>query len=328
LAVNNEVDSIMDVTLGAFEAMQAQNPNIIAWKDGMPFVWLDPCARQISIETGPQNAPWDDPEMRWVLNNATDRQEIVDIAYEGVTIPSRTIYVEYGGLFPTIDAIEEAGMAMSPNADLDAAEATLLAKGYERGPDGLWQKDGHVLSIRIQVNEGFIEKRRIAADVVEQWQKFGINASSDIVAGATWESNKNAGLYEATGDWDSCGSINEPWATLNRYTSDKLRPIGENSAGDNHQRWQGPDNDAYTEIVNEIGTLPLGDPQIIPMVVEAYRYFYDALPTIPVTQATKLVPFNTTYWTGWPTAENNYNHPATWWQSVHQIFQHLTKASM
>jgi len=325
LAVNDEVDSIMDVTLGAFEAMQAQNPNIHAWVDGMPFVWLDPCARQMSIQTGEQNAPWDDPEMRWVLSNAIDRDEIVEIAYQGVTIPSRSIYVEYGGLFPTIDAIEDAGMALSSSANLDAATATLEAKGYVLGNDGLWEKDGSVLSIRIQVSESFIEKRRIAADVVEQLQKFGINASADIVAQATWNENKNAGNYEATTDWDSCGSINEPWASLNKYNAAFVRPVGENSGGNNHVRWS---NDEYTALVDEIGTYPLGDPAITPLVVEAYEILYNDLPTIPLTQATKLVPFNFTYWEGWPTTENNYNHPATWWQSTHQIFQNLTKAGM
>ncbi len=216
-------------------------------------------------------------------------------------------------------------MALSSSANLEAAEATLLDKGYEKGQDGLWQKDGSVLSIRIQVSESFIEKRRIAADVVEQLQNFGINASADIVAQATWNENKNAGNYSATTDWDSCGSINEPWASLNQYNAAFVRPVGENSGGRNHVRW---DNAEYTALVDEIGTYPLGDPAITPLVVEAYEIFYNDLPTIPLTQATKLVPFNFTYWEGWPTSENNYNHPATWWQSTHQIFQNLTKAGM
>jgi peptide/nickel transport system substrate-binding protein len=324
LAVSNELDSIMDITLGAFEAMQAQNPNIFAWEDGMPFVWLDPCPRQMSLQT--QTAPWDDPEMRWMLNNVIDREEIIEIAYQGVTIPSRTMFVEYGGMFPVIDAIEEAGMAFNTGADLEAAEATLLAKGYERGADGLWQKDGSVLSLEIQAHEGFIEKRRITADLVEQYQRFGINANAAIVAGATWEDNKRFGNYEATTDWDACGSINEPWASLNRYTSRWWVPVGERSSGNNHVRWNGENNDAYSAIVEEIGSLPLGDPAIIDMVVEAYGYYYADLPFIPLNQATKLVPFNSTYWEGWPTAENNFNHPATWWQSTHQIFQEITKA--
>lgn len=325
LAVSDELDSIMDITLGAFEAMQAQNPNIEAWVDGMPFVWLDPCPRQMSLQT--QVAPWDDAEMRWMLNNVIDREEIIEIAYEGVTIPSRTMFVEYGGMFPIIDAIEEAGMAFSTTANLEAAEATLIEKGYERGGDGLWQKDGSVLSLGIQVHEGFVEKRRITADLVEQYQRFGINARAEIIAGATWEDNKAFGNYEATTDWDACGSINEPWASLNRYSGRWWTPVGERtSGGNNHVRWNGPNNEAYSEIVAEIGSLPLGSPEIIDMVVEAYGYLYEDLPFIPLNQATKLVPFSNTYWTGWPTSENNFNHPATWWQSTHQVFQEITKA--
>ena len=46
---------------------------------------------------------------------------------------------------------------------------------------------------------------------------------------------------------------------------------------------------------------------------------------IPLTQAKKLVPFDTTYWTGWPTAENTYIHPTTWWESALPIILNLHK---
>lgn len=327
LAVNNEVDSIMDVTLGAFEAMQAQNDNIFAWEEGMPYVWLDPCPRQISFQT--QEAPWDNPEMRWAINHVIDRDEIIAIAYEGVTIPSRTMFVEYGAMFPFIDAIEEAGMAFSTTANLEAAEELLTNNGYARNDDGLWADgDGNVLTLPIQVHEGFIEKRRITDVVVEQLRNFGIAGEAAVVAGPTWDDNKRFGKYEATTDWDACGSVNEPWASMDRYTARHWVAVGERSSGNNHARWDGMNNEAYSSIVEQIGTLPLGDPAILDLVVEAYRYFYEELPILPLNQATKLIPFNSTYWEGWPTAENNFNHPATWWHSTHQIISELRKAGM
>jgi peptide/nickel transport system substrate-binding protein len=327
MAVSNELDSIMDVTLGAFEAMQAANDNIFAWVEGMPFVWLDPCPRQLSFQT--QVAPWDNPEMRWAINHAISRQQVIDIAYEGVTIPSRTLYVEYGGMFPYIDAIEDAGMSFNTEADLDAAAALLENNGYSRNDDGRWvDGDGNALSLEIQVHEGFIEKRRITTNLVEQLQTFGIEATAGVIAGATWNDNKRFGNYEATTDWDACGSINEPWASLDRYTSRWWVPIGEFSSGSNHVRWDGPNNEAYSELVGQLGSLPLGHPDAIDLVVEAYGYLYEDLPFIPLNQATKLIPFNSTYWEGWPTSENNWNHPATWWQSTHQFFQEIHKAGM
>ena len=326
MAVNNEIDSVMDVTLGAFQAMQSQNDNIFAWEEGMPYVWLDPCPRQLSFQT--KHAPWDNADMRWAVNHIIDRDEIIRVAYEGVTIPSRTLYVEYGGMFPVIDAIEDAGMAFSSTADHMAAEELLTANGYSRNDDGRWvDGDGEALSLAIQVHEGFIEKRRITSNLVEQLQAFGIEATPAVIAGATWSDNKRFGNYEATTDWDACGSINEPWASLDRYTARWYAPPGEAVNGNNnHVRWDGMNNEAYSAIVGQIGSLPLGHPDILPMVLEAYGYLYQDLPFIPLNQATKLIPFNNTYWDGWPTSDNNWNHPATWWQSTHQFFQEIHKA--
>jgi peptide/nickel transport system substrate-binding protein len=322
LASRGELDSVMDVTLGGFEAIVGNNPNFIAWFDEMPFVWFDPCPRQISINTAV--APWDNANLRRAVSLIIDRNQVVDVAYEGTTIPSQTMFVEYGGLMPIIEAIVDAGMGISPTADVEAGRALIEAEGWTIGASGFYEKDGQRLTFEIQAHEGFIEKQRIAAVVVEQLRRAGIDASTRNVAGATWEDNKRFGNYQAVGDWDSCGSVNEPWASLNRYTNRFFAPIGEAAPGNNnHVRWSGPANDAYSEIVAEIGVMPLGDPQIVDMVVEAYRYLYEEMPFIPITQARKLVPFNTTYWTGWPTAENNYNHPATWWFSTHQIIHNL-----
>lgn len=322
LASQGELDSIMDVTLGGFEAMVGNNPNIIAWLDDMPYIWFDPCPRQISFNTAV--APWDNPDLRWAVNHFIDRSQVVDVAYEGTTIPSQTLFVEYGGLFNVIDAITGAGMTLSPTSDLEAGQALMEANGWTIGSSGFYEKDGQRLALEIQNHETFIEMQRISAVVVEQLRRAGIDASTRNVAGATWGDNKGFGNYQAVSDWDACASINEPFASLNRYNSRFLRPIGERAPGNNnHVRWSGPNNDAFSAIVEEIGVLPLGDSQIVDMVVEAYQYLYEDMPFIPITQARKLVPFNTTYWTGWPTAENNYNHPATWWHSTHQIIHRL-----
>jgi peptide/nickel transport system substrate-binding protein len=326
LASQGELDSIMDVTLGGFEAMVGNNPNIIGWFDAMPFVWLDPCPRQLSFNTAV--APWDDKALRNAVNLIIDRTEIISVAYEETTIPSQTLYVEYGGLMPVIEAITGAGMTLSTTADVEAGQALIEGAGWTMGSSGFYEKDGQTLAIEIQTHEAFIEKQRIAAVVVEQLREAGIDASTRNVAGATWDDNKRFGNYSAVMDWDACGSINEPWASLNRYTNNFYKPVGEAvNGGNNHVRWSGEANDAYSAIVEEIGVLPLGDPSITEKVVEAYRYLYDEMPFIPITQARKLVPFDTTYWTGWPTAENNYNHPATWWMSTHQIIHNLEPAA-
>jgi peptide/nickel transport system substrate-binding protein len=325
LASQGELDSIMDVTLGGFEAMVSNNPNIIGWYDAMPFVWFDPCPRQLSINNAVE--PWNNRDLRWALNHIIDRTEIIAVAYEETTIPSQTMFVEYGGLMPYIEAITAAGMTLSPTADVEAGQALIEKNGYAKNADGFYEKAGKVLSFAIETHDAYIEKQRIAAVVVEQLRKAGIDASTSNVAGATWNDNKDFGNFEAHMNWHACGSINEPWLSMNIFTSQFYTPVGERApGGNNFVRWSGANTDAYSAIVEKIGVLPLGDPQIVDMVVEAYRYLYDDMPFIPITQAKKLVPFDTTYWTGWPTAENNYNHPATWWMSTHQIIHNLEPA--
>jgi peptide/nickel transport system substrate-binding protein len=221
----------------------------------------------------------------------------------------------------------DAGLTLSPEADVDQAKAIIESKGYELNGAGIYEMDGTELSINIQVHEGFIEKRRIAENLVEQWRAVGVNTSQSNVAGATWGDNKAFGNFEAVGDWDQCASVNEPWASMDRDNVKWYAPIGERApGGSNIARWSGEKAEAYSALVDQIGVMPLGDPEILPLFMEAMTIWHDELPTLPITQAKKLIPFNTTYWTGWPTAENNFNHPATWWHSTHQIIQNLHKA--
>ena len=92
-----------------------------------------------------------------------------------------------------------------------------------------------------------------------------------------------------------------------------LLPEGERSSGDSW-RWSGSAAEEYGKLVDQIGVLPLGDPAIDDLFVQAMNIYYEELPVIPITQAKKIIPFNTTYWTGWPSAANNWIHPPTWWQ--------------
>ena len=90
------LDSLMDISLGSFFALQQRNPNTIAYYSDLPFAWPDPCARNIELNL--TVAPWDDKDMRHALNYAINRDEIVAIGYEGATKPSSFFFPAYAGL--------------------------------------------------------------------------------------------------------------------------------------------------------------------------------------------------------------------------------------
>ena len=59
---------------------------------------------------------------------------------------------------------------------------------------------------------------------------------------------------------------------------------------------------------------------------EALKIMSEELPIVPLVQARLLTPFNTTYWTNFPTAENPYIHPGHWWVTGNYIIHNVTAA--
>lgn len=327
LMATNQMDAAQNVSVGAYEAIRAQNPNIIAWYDDYPYASADPCARQLEINT--TVPPWDNPAMRRAVNHIIDRSQIVNVAVEGATVPSETMFVQYGSMAPYIDAVKAAGHGLSPTADTAAGQALIEAQGYTMGSDGIYERNGEDLTVRIHVNSASTEYTRTIDVIVEQLNRAGVNASSvPVENGVFWGEVLPFGAYEMSYSWLSCGSVNEPWTSMSRYTVKDMVPVGERSPGfNNTSRWNSEAAAMYSEIVDRMGTMALDDPATPEMVAEAYRYLAEEMPFIPLVQSAKLLPLNTTYWEGWPSSENYYNHPFFWWNHTHQIIHNLVKAN-
>jgi peptide/nickel transport system substrate-binding protein len=325
LMADHKLDSLMDITIGTFEALVQKNPKVIAWLDKKPYVTLDPCARVFMFNTA--KAPWDDKDMRWAVNYAIDRDQIVNVAYQGTTVKSKSFFPAYATLNGYVKKLEDAKIfEKHPLWTYDPAKAQQIieSKGWKKGADGYYAKDGQQLKMDISTHEAFIEKQRIADVLVEQFQKVGINAARRNEAGATWDDSRNRGQFDVQMNWHNCDSVNEPWASMETLNEKYYKPVGEiankNGAG---TRWK---NHEYSVLVDQIGELPLGDPRIDPLFIKAMDIYYSELPTIPITQARKLIPFDTTYWTNWPSATNNYASAWTWWQSTFEILVNLKPA--
>ena len=327
LMATNQLDAAQNVSVGTFEAIRFQNDAVTAWYDDFPYAAADPCARQLEINT--TIAPWDNANMRKAVATIIDRNQIVNVATEGATVPSRTMFAEYGSMAPFIDAVIEAGLGLSPTGDMAAGKALIEAEGWTMGSDGIYEKDGEQLSVDIHVNSASTEYTKTIDVVVEQLNRAGIAAKSvPVENGVFWGEVLPFGAYEMSYSWLSCGSVNEPWASMGRYTVKDVVPVGERSPGfNNTSRWDSAAAASYSAIVDGMADKALGDPEVPGLVAEAYQYLDAEFPFIPLVQSFKLLPVNTTYWEGWPTNDNYYNHPFHWWGSTHQIIHNLTKAN-
>jgi len=289
----------MNITLGAFQAIKAKNPNAIAWKDTLPYAWADPCPRELEFNT--KDPVWGDANLRKAVALIIDRTSNIKIAYQGTTTPSSTIFVQYGGMQPFIDAIAKAGLAYDAVGHVADGQKLIEAAGYKKNSSGIYEKDGKTLDLPILVVNDTQEYILSNNELVEQFQKAGINASSQPVNGATSQNANQTGNFVAQWAWNMCGSVSEPWYSLNTENVTFLKPMGQIASGD----WGRWDTDG----------------------AKAYKYLYDEAPVIPLVQAEKLVPFDTTYWTNWPSASNPYTIPTTWWNNTFNILLNLHKAT-
>jgi ribosomal protein L30/L7E len=137
---DNKLDSLMDITLGAFQALQGRNPNIIAYYNEPPYAWVpDPCSRTLEFNDAVE--PWNDKDLRWAVNYAIDRDEIVKVAYEGSTFPSRSFFPAYPPLNRLVDLMETKGLFDEyplMKHDPAKAEEIIQSKGYTKNSNGIY----------------------------------------------------------------------------------------------------------------------------------------------------------------------------------------------
>src|SRR5664279_408466 len=107
--------------------------------------------------------------MRQMLSMVMDRQQIIDIAYEGTTVLSPTYWPAYPSMKPYTDLIDPTVMANLLKPNTTAAAKILTDKGYTKSGQ-YWTKGGKALTIEIQVPTDFIELTRVGDVYVEQLQ--------------------------------------------------------------------------------------------------------------------------------------------------------------
>lgn len=325
LLIDNQLDIGAGINgLSHMESLMAQNPSLISWNPEPPFAWRDPCPRMFTVNH--TVAPWDKKEMRWALSYAFNRQQIVDVVWEGTSVPTGFIFPDYPAMQPFIDEIQDI-IAPITEFNLDKSRELIEGQGYtmDEGSGKFVGPDGNNLTIDV-VAPPFMEP--VATLVVQQLNDAGIDAVLRIIEWGIFREQTGRGEFQGATDWSGCGSVVEPWFGMNRYNKSWVHPVGESGTEyvdntNNAGRWV---NDEYSALVDQMGALPLGDPQVVELMKQAVAIWADELPAIPLAQQPALTVFNTANWTGWPTVENNYIQPPSHWEHFLRVLTELQPA--
>ncbi|HXF61190.1 MAG TPA: ABC transporter substrate-binding protein [Caldilineaceae bacterium] len=304
------------LSVGSFQEVARRNPNVSAWYPEPPYAWLDPCPRALMVQNA--TPPWDQPEIRWAVSHLIDREAIVNLAYEGTTVPSWGIWPFYDGLQPYFDAIEDLRAEYAPEAyDQAAAEELLAAAGYSKNSEGLWTSaDGEPLSAVFLVNGDSNEEMKMSTVIADQLNAAGIQVELQPLTGSVLNDATLRGDYTFKINAFCPGYI---YDNLELFHSKYYVPLGEPAPWyeRNSFRYQNPEFDA---IVDQMAVLPpTEEAALIDLYKQAMAIWFEDLPVIPLVQAPALVPFNHRFWTGWPSANDPWNMPVSWWATFNLV---------
>ena len=318
---NNEVDSLAALSANTLVTVQSRNPNVIGWTDESPYGYTDPCPFYLEFNTTAE--PWDDADMRAALSYVIDRDLVANVAFEGQGLAALFLFPAYTGLMNFLDSMSDVFAESAYHYDPAASAAILEGKGYAM-QDGRWvDAEGSpividFLMLGFNIGPSWGRSIQILSQLFEDGG-FEVKVS-DLDFGPYWE-RANQGHWGVRMAW-SCGSITEPHATLANFHRDHVKPVGE-GASRNFGRW---DNAEYSALVDELGTMAPSDEGYFDLAREAMAHFLADVPAIGLQQQLRVNPFNTTYWTHWPTADNNYVNPQSWWSTAAMIIHSLERA--
>jgi peptide/nickel transport system substrate-binding protein len=304
---NNDLDTpnIGILGLGTFLNVAQRNPNVSAWSGASPYAWLDPCPRALMVQNG--HAPLDNPSVRWAISYAIDRPALAQLAYEGATVPTWGIWPFYDANQPFFDAVGDLRSQYPSDAfDLSQTSTLLSAAGVNPAD----------IHLRYVVNAETNEDMKVAQVVSDQLRSAGFQVDVQPLTGGVLTDTLRRGDYDVAMNAFCPGYIAE---NLELFHSKNFVPLGQPAPWfeRNSFRYSNPELDGIVDQM--LQTAPSDVNTMKGLYHQALAIWLRDLPVVPLTQAPALVPFNTTYWQGWPTADNAWNMPVSWWATFNLV---------
>jgi peptide/nickel transport system substrate-binding protein len=319
LFTNNDIDVGRALQVGAFEAARARNPGLISWNKSGP-VWgaADGCTFRLIFNT--QKPPFDDAEVRHAMNYALDRDKIVDIAYEGSTPKAVLPFASY-------DAMKAytAKLTQLPEAkDLDRhdpkrVDAVLTAKKFKKDANGRWTKpNGEAWPITILIQVGY----PTGPVLTDQLKAAGFDVVFQALQdGPFFDTVANGNFEMALGT--HCGSVYDPWQTLEHFHSKYSAAPGQKVANVRTlTRYANKELDQLLDQMEARIPSPT-DAKYQELVSEATKIVIRDQPEITLAEEFHVITFNSTYWKGYPSAESPYVAPYLPWEGFNLIVDRL-----
>ncbi len=205
--------------------------------------------------------------------------------------------------------------------NIEAATTLLESAGFTKQGNTWMQPNGEPFEFTINTfTEGVIN--RFGTIVAQQWSQQGVQVTA-LADPQIYSASLPLGDYEAATAWsiETWGGDPDLSFFLDSWHSDYVAEPGERQPARNWQRWTNADLD---RIIEEVRVTEFTDPRNLELGQEFVKLMVEEMPVIPVMSFNVFSVYDTAYWTGFPTAEENpYANIVTNWSNSKYIFTQL-----
>jgi peptide/nickel transport system substrate-binding protein len=122
----------------------------------------------IAVFLNVSQPPFDDVRVRQAFNLAVDRQLLIDVIHQGYA------RIQYGPLTPSVRGYWPGVEKIGYGYDLEQAKSLMAEAGYTPGSDGILQKDGQPLQLKLNALSNVPETVQAATILQEQFKALGV----------------------------------------------------------------------------------------------------------------------------------------------------------
>jgi peptide/nickel transport system substrate-binding protein len=312
--ITNQIDMPLDLRPRTIEQVLAQNDKITTHVGNEPpYGYVDwwPTALYLNNDT----PPFDNADVRWAISYYIDREQIVDVGYDGAGTLSQLPFPTYKPLLPYYEVVEDLLAEYDTNEyNPEKGDALMEGAGFTKDDDGFWVDDsGERISLPIN---GWTVFADIGPIIAEQLRRAGFDATYQMPVdqGDQFAQGTYTGMLNGHG-----GSVKDPYYTLRLFQSASQAVPGDHQA--NRTLWESAEFDA---IVDQIYLTPMEDIETLKgLVRQAMEIWLPELPNVQITEWYHRIPMNQTYWENYPTEDNPYVNGAFWHTTFQLILNNL-----
>ena len=298
--LTDQLDTSLDLRPPNIKTAVEGNARITTWSGRQPpYGYLD--FWPVSLGFNDLEEPFSDPQVRWAINFAIDRQQLVEVGWQGSGSSTLLPFPDFPPMRQYTAQIQDL-LEQYPvgRYDLERSARLMERLGWKK-EEGFWTKNGQRLKILIDIYPIFQDLTPV---LVEQLRRAGFDAD--------FRSTSDVYTRMAQGDAKAFldghgGSVSDPYLTLSFYHSRFVQPTG--TAAEHFWRWK---NLQFDQLVDHLGQVDPQAPETQALFRQAMEIWLRELPAIPLVQWYHRIPHNQTYWTNWPSAEHPYMHTAYW----------------